>query len=44
MCFKNITFVVEHFWRPVKVLFTEVQATQSYSKRNEKDMINLKYI
>ena len=44
MCFKNITFIVEHIWRPVKVLFIEVQATQSYSKRSEKDMINLKDI
>ena len=44
MCFKNITFAVEHFWRSVKVLFIEVQPTQSYSKRDEKDMINLKDI
>lgn len=44
MCFKSITFAFEHFWRSVKVLFIEVQATQSYSKRDEKDMINLKDI
>lgn len=44
VCFKNRTFAVEHFWRSVKVLFIEVQATQSYSKRDEKDTINLEDI
>lgn len=24
LCFKNIAFAVEHFWRSVKILFVEV--------------------